>query len=269
MRKFFYFILLLGFVSANAQQYIIGKVTTEVDTHVPGVTVFNLRTEEMVLTDKDGHFIIKANTTDELRFVKNNFDRVAVKVKAEDFTKPMNISIQLRPQMIEKVEIAAFKPSGNLRKDVRALDRPRVEALNNALSYNMKVPPTVVYPSNRMPSTLTMGPNFSAGQMNMVGLANALFGLIKKKTEPAKTTPDYIERQAFYKRVKESVNLQYFYDHGIDEYQFEMLVIYTDNKYNLAKNYRVGFNKKVIEDYLKNELNNFISTKIRPARTPS
>lgn len=268
MKKIFYIFMLLVSGVASAQQYIIGKVTTDIDTHVPGVTVFNLRTEEMVLTDRNGQFIIKANTTDELRFVKQNFDRVSVKVKAEDFTKPMSISIQLLPQMIEEVEIA-FRPTGNLKKDVRSLDRPRVEALNNALANNMKMPPSVAYPSNKMPSTLSMGPNFSAGQVDVIKLAGALVGLLKKQTQPAKTTPDYLERQAFYKKVKESVNLQYFYDHGIDEYEFEMLVVYTDNKYNLAKNYRTAFNKTVIENYLKNELKSFISTKLSPSQKPS
>lgn len=274
MKKIFYIFMLFVSGIASAQQYIIGKVTTDIDTHVPGVTVFNLRTEEMVLTDRNGQFIIKANTTDELRFVKQNFDRVSVKVKAEDFTKPMSVSIQLLPQMIEEVEIA-FKPTGNLKKDVRSLDRPRVEALNNALANNMKMSPSVAYPSNKMPSTLSMGPNFSAGQVPLFsiggegGLLGALINTIGRKARPAKTTPDYLERQAFYKKVKESVNLQYFYDHGIDEYEFEMLVVYTDNKYNLAKNYRTAFNKTTIENYLKNELKSFISTKLSPSQKPS
>ena len=263
MNKFLFFTFLFAFGFISAQQYVIGKVTTEADTKVPGVIVFNVHTEEMAKTDGDGNFIIKATTADELRFIKNNFERVAVKVKPDDFSKPLNISIQLRAQLIEEVEIA-FKPTGNLRKDVRALDRPKkVEDLNNDLAKWMQLEPTMAYPSNKMPSTLVLGPDMKSGQISLFssgggGLLGAVIKSISKAAQPAKTTADYAETQAFYKRVKENIDLDYFYKHGIDEYQFEMLLAFVDGKYELAKNFRSNFNKTAIEFYLKKELKDFM-----------
>lgn len=262
-KPLFLLMLILTFGITEAQQLVMGTVTTEFETEVPGVTIMNMRTEEQTQTNGDGHYVIKAAVGDELRFVKRNFERVAFKVKAEDFSKPLNISIQLKPQDIEEVEIA-FKPTGILKKDVRALDRPRkVVELNNALANSMRIPPATAYPTNKMPSTLSFGPNFNAGQMSLFstgggGLIGAVVGSIIKKTQPAKTTPDYSETLAFYKRVKENVDLQYFYNRGLDEYQFEMLLAFTDGKYNLAKNFKSNFNKIAIENYLKNELKDFM-----------
>lgn len=264
MNKFLFFTFLFAFGFIGAQQYVIGKVTTEADTKVPGVLVFNVHTEEMARTDSDGNFIIKATAADELRFIKNNFERVAVKVKPDDFSKPLNISIQLRTQLIEEVEIA-FKPTGNLRKDVRALDRPKkVEDLNNDLAKWMQLEPTMAYPSNKMPSTLVFGPDMKSGQISLFssgggGLLGAVIKSISKAAQPAKTTADYAEAQTFYKRVKENIDLDYFYKHGIDEYQFEMLLAFVDGKYELAKNFRSNFNKTAIEFYLKKELKDFMN----------
>lgn len=129
MKKLLYFFLLFAFGFAGAQQYVIGKVTTENDTQVPGVIVYNVNSEQMAHTDNEGNFIIKASVNNELRFIKRNFDRVSITVRADNFSKPLNISIQLLPQTIEEVEIA-FKPSGDLKKDNDWLISKKTSLLN-------------------------------------------------------------------------------------------------------------------------------------------
>ncbi|SNV42773.1 TonB-linked outer membrane protein, SusC/RagA family [Chryseobacterium taklimakanense] len=275
MNKFLLFIFILAFGFVGAQQYVIGHVTTDAGTKVPGVLVFNVHTEETARTDSDGNFIIRARSSDELRFIKNNFERVSVKVQPDHFTRPLNIAIQLRAQLIEEVEIA-FKPTGNLRKDVRALDRPKkVEELNNNLAKWVQSGPAMAYPSNKMPSSLVLGPDMKSGQLSLFssgggGLLGAAIKSISKAVQPAKTTADYAETQAFYKRVKENIDLGYFYKHGIDEYQFEMLLAFVDGKYQLAKNFRSNFNKTAIEFYLKKELKDFMNrNKMKSVEEPA
>ena len=57
------------FSQANAQQYLIGKITSEDGIELGGVVVMNMNTEEKVLSDKDGIFMIKASQNNEIRFV--------------------------------------------------------------------------------------------------------------------------------------------------------------------------------------------------------
>ena len=276
MKKIFYMFLLLAFSFMNAQQYVIGKVTTETSAEISGVTVYNVRSEEMSQTDIDGNYIIKANVGDELRFIKQRFERISHRVKPDDFSKLLNVSIQLLPQMIEEVEVA-FRPTGDLKKDSKALNRAKkVEDLNNDIALSLLTAPETATPSNQMPSTIVMGPNYSAGQISLLtvgggngGLIGLLASGIKRKLSADKLTPDYIDRQNFYKKVKESVDLDFFYEHGLDEYQFEMLLVYADKKHDLAKNFKNNFNKITIENYLKTELKEFIDTKIKPSQKPS
>ena len=267
MRKLFYLFLLFFFSAIHAQHFVIGKVTTEVDTKVSGVIVFNADTEEQVFTDKDGFFIIKVTPQQELRFIKRNFERVSHRVKPEDFSKPLNVSIQLMTRDIEEVEIA-FKPTGNLKKDVKTLDKPRrVVELNENLAMNMKIAPIKSFPTNSMPSTIVMGPNYNAGQVSVLstgssgGVLGALINTVKRKVDP-KTTPTYTETVEFYNRVKGIVDLKFFYNHGLDEYSFERLLVFADQQFQLTKNFRNNFDKNTIESYLKRALKEFLETKM-------
>lgn len=270
MNKIFLLLAIFIFSFGNAQQYIIGKVTTERETEVPGVIVFNPRTDEQTITNTDGHFMISAVSGDELRFIRKNFDRTSVKLKDEDFTKPLNVSIYLMTEEIEEVQLG-FKPSGILKKDVAALNQPRkVVELNRNIASSMRIPPTTSYPSVKMPSTLQQGPNFSVGQGNVIGLIGAIAGAVSKKVSP-KTTANFAETQAFYKRIKLTVDLNYFYKHGLDEYQFDQLMAYADQRFDLSKNYRNNFNRTQIESYLRMALKDFLDVKgiVSSAESPS
>ncbi len=245
------------FSQVNAQQYVFGKVISEDGIELGGVVVMNMHSEEKVLTDKDGIFMIKALENHELRFIRARFDRTAVKIKPEHFQSSLRIELKHSPELIEEVEIG-FVPTGNIKTDIAKLEpSAKVKALNENMSAYMKTKPTEVPPQLRQPSTIAVGPNYSAGQVNLLGL----IGYAIKKTQKQKTTPNYAEQQAFYRRVKEEINMNYYTGYGLDEFEFEQLLIYADKKYNLSKNLRSNFSIATIDSYLKTALKDFLNTR--------
>jgi hypothetical protein len=59
----------------NAQNYIFGKISTEDGVELTDATVINIRTDERVVSNSDGHFMISGRLGDELRFVKAGYER--------------------------------------------------------------------------------------------------------------------------------------------------------------------------------------------------
>ncbi|WP_051190348.1 peptidase associated/transthyretin-like domain-containing protein [Kaistella palustris] len=234
----FFFITSLSLFS---QEYIFGKVSSELSGELPGVIILNVRTDEKTLTDKDGNFMVAARNSDELRFIKNNFDRLSVKITAASFSQPLLVSLEKSPFLIEEVELA-YHVSGILKKDVKALDAPtRVTALNSSLSAYMLRPPTEAAPALSTPSAFAPR-NYSAGQINMIGLASAVAGLLRKIKDPPLTTAKYAETQAFYRRIKTTLDLSFYTNRGFDEEEIDRFLIYADQSYSLAKKYRKDFN---------------------------
>ncbi len=245
------FLLSLVFpVFAFAQSYAFGNVAAEENEKAPNVVVINMRTGEKILTDTDGYFMIAAKSTDELRFVKSGFDRVDLHLSAKNFSEPIAIVLQRVPYTIPEVEIA-FQASGDIKKDTKLLDPPKkVVALNAAMSDYMKSPQQTPLPVLKTPSAFEPQ-SVNAVQVNPFALIGAVIKLIKKSSEPTKTTANYAETQQFFREVKSQTNLQIFVDRGMTEEDIDRFLIYADNSMALAKKYRKNFNAQAIENELK------------------
>ncbi|AYO58527.1 hypothetical protein CO230_10625 [Chryseobacterium sp. 6424] len=255
--------LLLLFILISAtgfsQKYIFGKTITEEGVEIANTVVINMRTDQKVLTDKDGHFMIAAEVSDELRFVKTGFERSHKKIIPENFTAPLNILLDKSPYLIEEIELA-FSPSGNLKKDVKLLDPPKkVVALNNDMNAYMYKPFAKAQPKLSMPSAFAP-PNYSAGQVNLLGLASAVNKLFNKATEPPLTTPNYTETQVFYRRIKTEIDLSFYTSRGFKEEDIDRFLIYADRNYSLAKKYRKSFDVASISSALKMADHEYIKT---------
>lgn len=222
------------------QEYIFGKVKSEFGNEIADAIVINVRTDEKVLSDRDGNFMIASKPTDELRIVKSGFERFQVKITSENFTQPLNVALTKVPYLIPEVEIA-FQPTGNIRKDSKTLDPPKkVVALNSSMDTYMKSPSTEVQPRLKTPSAFA-GPNFSAGQVNVIGLVSAAVGLLTKATSKPITQANYAETQQFYNRIKLEVDLSFYTQQGWDEEEIDRFLIYADKSFSLAKKYRDSF----------------------------
>ena len=255
---FLFFLFSVTFIFAQ-KQYILGNVKNEVQDNIPQTYIYNSRTEELTQTDKFGNFIIAAIPSDELRIVKNGFERETVKINSENFTKPLQLILSKIPYEIEEVTIA-FHPTGDLKKDLGYFKTSaRTSKLNAELSKYALGPMTEVVPQNKIPSSFAPK-NFNEGQINVLGLASALKGLLTKATSSPLLTPNYAEVQDFYRRVKDVVDLDYYKSYGMSEYDFDIFLAYTDQKNSLAKKYQRNFNRVNIESELKLALVDYLKT---------
>lgn len=88
------------------------------------VSVINIRTNEIVVSNKDGHFMISGRVGDELRFVKVGYERMVKKVSPENTQSPLNVS--LISEIINIPEVTVKQGiTGNLKVDSKNLDRPK------------------------------------------------------------------------------------------------------------------------------------------------
>lgn len=136
--KLFFFLFTVFFININAQDYIFGKVTTEDKAEIPDVTVINIRTDERVLTNRDGHFMISGRAGDELRFIKTGYERANSKITKENISSSINISLVRAATLIAEVEIKK-NITGDITIDSKNLNQPKkVEKLKNDLALYMR-----------------------------------------------------------------------------------------------------------------------------------
>lgn len=133
--KLSFFLFLIFCISAQAQSYIFGKVTSEDGAEMQDVTVINIRTDEMTMSNRDGHFMISGRAGDELRFVKAGYDRLMKKVTPENVQSPLNITlvrgtIQIPEVAVKqgitgnlKIDSRNFGPSRKVEKLTKEIDR--------------------------------------------------------------------------------------------------------------------------------------------------
>jgi len=252
--------IFLFFTKAFSQsEYVMGNISNENGDKLPNASIVNIRTDQVVVSDFMGNFVIAAKASDELRIARQGYERKNLTVNADSFSKSLDVKLFSIPQEIEEVKLT-FRPTGILKKDVSRLNPPpKVVALNSAMNLYMKTPPNSVAPKATTPSAFQQ-PNLSAGQLDFVKLAGAIGGLVGKATQSPKTTANYSEKQEFYKRLKAVVNLDYYLGYGLDEYDFDIFLAYADEQKDLSKNYRNNFNKVAIESQLKQAFAEYIKT---------
>lgn len=122
--KLLFFLTTFFFINAHAQNYIFGKVISEDGAEIPDVTVINIRTDEMVVTNRDGHFMVSGRAGDELRFIKAGYERIGRKVSKENIESPINVTLARAAILIPEVEIKQGI-TGNLKIDAKNLNRPK------------------------------------------------------------------------------------------------------------------------------------------------
>lgn len=262
--KLLFFSFFLLSIQIFSQEYIFGKVSSESGTELQNVTILNVRTDEKAFTDKNGNYMISARTFDELRFVKNGYDRFSSKISVANYIEPMNISLIRSAILIDEVQLA-FHATGDLKKDIKNLaPSKKVIALNSSMSNYMRTPLSEVNPTNSVPSSFAPR-NLNEGQISLfnIGGGGGLVGLLstvlsgKSKRE---TPPNVAEIQDFYRRVKGITDLTYYQKFGLSEYDFDIFLAYADDTYNLAKRYRKNFNNAAITTELKVALVEYLKT---------
>ncbi|GAA4157859.1 hypothetical protein GCM10022217_18330 [Chryseobacterium ginsenosidimutans] len=135
--KLFFFFSFIFFINIHAQDYIFGKIISEDNAEIPDVTVINIRTDERVATNRDGHFMISGRAGDELRFVKTGYERSNKKVTKENIGSPINVTLVRAATLIAEVEIKKGI-TGDIKIDAKNLNPPRkVQKLKSDLALYM------------------------------------------------------------------------------------------------------------------------------------
>ncbi|WP_407403605.1 carboxypeptidase-like regulatory domain-containing protein [Chryseobacterium sp.] len=132
--KLLFLLFFFLFLKISAQDYIFGKIVTEEKLEIIDVTVINIRTDERVSTNKDGHFMISGRTGDNLRFIKVGYEREQVSVSTENLSQPINITLKRAAALIQEVEIKKGL-TGDLKMDSRTMNPPKkVEKLKSDMA---------------------------------------------------------------------------------------------------------------------------------------
>ncbi|MFP3834983.1 hypothetical protein [Chryseobacterium sp. SIMBA_028] len=131
--KLFFLLTFVFFIHTHAQSYIFGKIISEGGSEMQDVNVINIRTDEMVLSNRDGHFMISGKAGDELRFIKAGYERVIKKISQENVQSPMEVSLVRQTIQIPEVEVKQGL-TGNLKIDSRNYNKPKkVEKLSKEI----------------------------------------------------------------------------------------------------------------------------------------
>ena len=104
-------------------QNLSGIITDEEQNPLSAVLVFNVQSEKKSYSNIKGEFTIEANSNDELRFVRNGFERNSKKINSSDFNNPISISLFRKAEEIEEVKVTNLNLSGDLNKDSRKLTK--------------------------------------------------------------------------------------------------------------------------------------------------
>ena len=260
------FFFLLYFITSAQNTVVIGTVKSELGNILPGTLVINERTDVRTVTDKHGNFILEVSEFDKIRFVTHGYDVLTFQLKSKNSKAPLQIELIKSAKEIEEVSIK-FIPTGILKKDLAYFKtNPKTEKLNSDARMWLKAGNNEIVPQNTIPSSFRP-PDLSVGQIPLLGfssdgkstgLLGAALGLFlpKKSAENLSIADDL----AFLKKVKNEININYFYSHGLDEYDFESFLNYANRTRELAKKFSKNFNVQTIEFELKLALVEYLKT---------
>ena len=203
-------------------QTLSGIVLTDDSARVPKTLVVNMSSDQKVWSNEIGEFSIPAKTGDEIRFVKENYEREKVIVNNN-----LNITVRLSkiPMEIEEVTIenkkVAEAKKEELRKSIglpKGPDKPRekpAEAVNDILMPLIGIPPTIKI--------------------------QAIYDVLSGKSRRLKRLYKYEDLQEGLTWINNNVDLEYFAEAGITADKFNDFLMFSlrDEKvlmYMKAKN---------------------------------
>lgn len=106
--KFLFFLFITTFVFAQKSTKINGKIVVP-DAKPSGVHVINLNTEQEVLSDEKGNFVIDVHADDLLVFSASHLDYMRKIIEQEDIDKgAFSIEMTSNNIMLDEVEIANY-----------------------------------------------------------------------------------------------------------------------------------------------------------------
>lgn len=231
----FFFFMTLHFFS---QQKISGKTLSENDMIVTSVLVVNISNDKKVYSNSLGEFSIEGTEKDEIRFIKNGYERASRKVS--DVESSMNVVLVRIPEEIEEVEI--ISTTGDLSKDSKRLTKiDKKDQLQKAIG--LPKPPEKPREVPAEVKKVLLAAAF--GNVDV----QAVFDLISGKSRRQKRWYKYEDVQLDIVWIRKRIDDEYFVKDGIpaerisEFLEFSFLMKPEIRSYVKAKNInRVMFN---------------------------
>lgn len=180
------------------------------------VLIININSQEKTYSNSQGQFVINADFGDELRFVKEGYERKVLKIINTD---EVVINLIKLVTEIEEVEVKK-KLSGNLNEDSRLFNENKKKiALNNDIK---------VYFKTKSSGEL-MKPK--PGEFVQPVSSGITFGDIKNKWK----LPDLVEW------LRENLTDDYFISFGIDLPEINSFIYYSLQSFNTITILKYGY----------------------------
>lgn len=199
--KFLVFIFLS--TTMFSQNFIPGKILSENGFGLENVLVINIKTGSKVFTDNEGNFNIEVSLNDELRFIKQDFERVSKIIQIPDLITLLSIQLIKTPIEIEEVKVF-IKPTGNLGKDVTRIKTDNSEKI---LKKNIGLP----QPKGILRETIPTSLPKAIASLNI----DAIYKIVSGKAEQMKKLYKYEDMQRNLNWIIESNGNEYFTERGI------------------------------------------------------
>ncbi|PZU84151.1 MAG: hypothetical protein DI529_11665 [Chryseobacterium sp.] len=196
-------------------QQIKGRIVSD-SVAVDQVLIININSQEKTYSNSQGQFTINAKVGDELRFVKDSYERKIVMVK-----DPGEISVNLIKLAIEIEEVEVKKKlSGNLASDTKLFNENKKKtALNNDLKVYFKQPSSAeLLKPKHGEFVQPVGEGFS-------------FGKIDDKW----TITDFVEW------IRENLSDEYFVSMGIGFQEINPFLYYSLQSFNTRNILKYGY----------------------------
>ncbi|SIS38732.1 hypothetical protein SAMN05421639_104297 [Chryseobacterium shigense] len=184
--------------TVDAQTIIDGIVLSEEGHYIRDVLVYNMGNQKKGYTDSEGKFSIEGNINDEIRFLKDGYERKSEKVNNIYALKVILIK---KPFEIEEIKINNL--SGNLLKDLK---HTKIDHSKEILEKEIGLPKLKGVQRERIPTV-----------SNDV-IVPLLFGSVKIDAVYKLVSGDARRMKSLYKYQDLQVKVQWIRDRIDDEY---------------------------------------------------
>ncbi|NIF07635.1 carboxypeptidase regulatory-like domain-containing protein [Chryseobacterium sp. Tr-659] len=206
-RKIFLFLMLLCCTFIFSQQTVMGRVVDEGGENLSKVIVINMSTDKKVYSDAEGIFSIEANPNDELRFVKEDFNRTSRRVLTNGVNSPLFVTLYQIPKDVGEVKIVK-KLTGDLEQDSRIVAKvDKGEQVRDAVGLPQPVGKMREKPAEVKSVLLPI----LLGSLDVQGLYDLISGKAKRQKRQYK----YDDLQEHIAWIRDRVDDEYFVKAGI------------------------------------------------------
>ncbi|HCN51948.1 MAG TPA: hypothetical protein DIT10_23190 [Chryseobacterium sp.] len=205
--KSFLFFAFLCSTLLLSQQTVTGKIVDDNGDNLSAVIVVNMATDKKVYSNAEGMFSIEANPNDELRFVKQDFNRTSRKVLTNGINSQLFITLHQIPRDVGEVKIVK-KLSGDLEVDSRIVAKvDKGEQVRDAVGLPQPIGKMREKPAEVKSVLLPI----LLGNLNVQGV----YDLISGKARRQKRQYKYDDLQEHILWVRNRVEDDYFTKAGI------------------------------------------------------